>query len=370
MNIPNNNNNTATDAGTDSTISPGTTSTSDSCKDSASSKSNSDDVCDVNDMLKNMSTAADDKDIIVSICANCGKEGYDVNNICNKCKLAKYCNAACKKKHRHKHKKDCEEHIRLAAERAAELHDEKLFKKQPSQCGDCPICFLLLPTLDSGRIYMSCCGKVICCGCAYAPIYDNQGNKVDTVKQNECPFCRVAAPKSNEEANERIIRLVEKNDAEACYNLGLYYFRGTNGFPQDYNKALKLWHRAGELGDAKAYTNIGSSYNNGQGVEVDKKEAELYYELAAIGGSANARFNLGVYEYHMCNMERALRHLFIAVGAGYNDSLEHIKDLYLNGHATKEDYMKALRLYQEYLSEIKSIQRDKAAAADDQCRYY
>ena len=69
-----------------------------------------------------MSTTDKDKDI-VSICANCGKEGSDVNNICNKCKQVKYCNASCKKKHRHKHKKECEEHIRLAAEQSAKLHD-------------------------------------------------------------------------------------------------------------------------------------------------------------------------------------------------------------------------------------------------------
>jgi len=38
----------------------------------------------------------------VSVCANCGKEGSsdEINNICNKCKMVKYCNAACKKKHR------------------------------------------------------------------------------------------------------------------------------------------------------------------------------------------------------------------------------------------------------------------------------
>ena len=38
------------------------------------------------------------------ICANCGKEGSNLN-ICNKCKGATYCNASCKKKHRSKHKK-------------------------------------------------------------------------------------------------------------------------------------------------------------------------------------------------------------------------------------------------------------------------
>jgi len=107
----------------------------------------------------------------VSVCANCGKEGDEINNICNKCKQVKYCDAACKKKHRHKHKKECEEHIRLAAKRAAELHDKELFK-EPPPAEDCPICFLLLPTLDTGRVYMACCGKRICSGCIHAPIYD------------------------------------------------------------------------------------------------------------------------------------------------------------------------------------------------------
>ena len=55
--------------------------------------------------------------------------------------MVKYCNAACKKKHRSKHKKHCEEHVKLAAQSAAKLHDEKLFKQPPPQYGDCPICF-------------------------------------------------------------------------------------------------------------------------------------------------------------------------------------------------------------------------------------
>ena len=69
----------------------------------------------------------------VALCANCGKEGNNLN-ICNKCKEATYCNAACKKKHRSKHKKQCER-------RVAELHDEALFNEPPPQFGDCPICF-------------------------------------------------------------------------------------------------------------------------------------------------------------------------------------------------------------------------------------
>jgi len=341
-------------------------STSDNCNDSAS-KSNDDGVCDVNNMLQNMNTADNE---VVSICANCGKEGNDVKNICNKCKQVKYCNAACKKKHRHKHKKDCEEHIRLAAEHNAKLHDEKLFKQPPPEFGDCPICFLRLPTFDMGRGYMSCCGKTICKGCARAPVYDNQGNLVDINKQNECPFCRVVAPKSEEEARKRIKTRVDMKDARAMYNGGCYYYHGTNGFIQSYTKALELFNRAAELGQATAHSCIGNFYYFGRGVEVDKKKAVYYYELAAMGGCEGARYNLGVTERDAGNFDRAIKHWMIAVRSGNSESLEGIKQLYSNAYATKEDYTTALKAYQEYLAEIKSDQRDKAAAFSDQYRYY
>ena len=60
----------------------------------------------------------------------------------------------------------------------------------------------------------------------------------------------------------------------------------------------------------------------------------------------------------------------IAVRSGYAVSLEYIKELYSEGDATKEDYMKALKLYQEYLGEIKSPQRDEAAAAREDYHYF
>ena len=123
------------------------------------------------------------------VCANCGKgeeESHKLKN-CTACKLVKYCNRECQIAHRSQHKKECRK-------RATELHDIQLFK-QPLQLGDCPICFVRIPSLDpTGKKYQTCCGKVICSGCNYAPLYDNQGNKVDNEKQNECPFCRVVAP--------------------------------------------------------------------------------------------------------------------------------------------------------------------------------
>jgi len=329
------------------------------CKDGAS-KSNEDGVCDeVNNMLH---MSLNNTDVVVSVCANCGKEDSDVNNICNKCNKVKYCNAACKKKHKKKHKKDCEEHQRPAAEK----HDIELFK-EPQAAEDCPICFLRIPTLETGSTYYSCCGKTICSGCECAPLYDHQGNEVDNQK---CPFCRTPAPTSDEEANERENKRVEVGDPIAIYNVGNNYREGEYGFTRDYKKALELWHRAAELGDDAAYAGIGYAYENGQGVEIDKKKATHYYERAAIGGNLVARHNLGFMEMEAGNMDRALKHYMIATRGGYSNSLNNIKELHSDEDATKEDYTKALQSYQVYLGEIKSPQRDKAAAADDDYRYY
>ena len=78
----------------------------------------------------------------------------------------------------------------------------------------------------------------------------------------------------------------------AIYNLGVYYSDGLYGFPQDYTKALELFHRAAEHGVAIAYAGIGYLYDTGiVGAEVDKEKANHYYELAAIGGCAISRHN-------------------------------------------------------------------------------
>ena len=289
----------------------------------------------------------------VSACANCGKEGSNLN-ICNKCKEAKYCNAACKKKHRKQHKKKCEM-------RVAELHDLALFKEPPPKFGDCPICFLQLPTMDNGKRYYECCGKKICSGCVHAPVYDNLGN---IIVEKKCPFCRTPHPKSKE-AIKRLKKRMEVGDAYAFFIMGCHYSLGGYGLPHDSAKAVEFWHKAGKFG----YTNIGFAYYYGEGVERDEKMASHNFELAAMDGDSYARHNLGAVEYKAGNYDRALKHFMIAVRGGHT-SVKEIQRMYMDGHGTKDHYANALQSHQAYLNEIKSDQRDKAAAfRDDYCYY-
>ena len=250
--------------------------------------------------------------------------------------------------------------------RADEIHDEVLFRPPPKK-EECPICLLRLPSLNEGSSYYSCCGKIVCNGCHCAPVYDDLGNTVDEIK---CPFCRTPAAASDEECMERMKKRAELGDAEAIYSFGVYYCKGLFGFPQNNVKALELCHRAAELGHAAAYFNIGCAYANGTGVERDMKKAKQYYKLAAVRGYADARQNLALREEAEGNMNRALKHWIYAVEGGCSESLKGIRRLFKNGHATKDEYAKALRSYQAYLDEIRSDERDKAAAFDDRYKYY
>ena len=140
--------------------------------------------------------------------------------------------------------------------------------------------------------------------------------------------------------------------------MNLPNYDGIKGFRRDWKKANKLWLRAGELGHAEAYTNIGYAYRYGEGVGRDEKKAKHYYELAAIRGNVTARCNLGLFEQRAGNTSRAVKHLMISAGAGHDKSLMGIRECFQNG--TKDDFEKALRANKDVKDEMKSDQRDAA----------
>ena len=71
-----------------------------------------------------------------------------------------------------------------------------------------------------------------------------------------------------------------QEEVHLIFQLGCYYRQGKFGFPQDYAKAFELFVRAGGLGCAESYCNIGRAYDFGNGAEKDKKKAKHYFKLA------------------------------------------------------------------------------------------
>ena len=72
---------------------------------------------------------------------------------------------------------------------------------------------------------------------------------------------------------------VEVGDVIAMFNLGcsiLKDYMVCNETVQRHQNSELYYHRAEELGFAKAYNYIGYVYDNGQGVEMDTKKANHY----------------------------------------------------------------------------------------------
>ena len=286
-------------------------------------------------------------------CAACGDsdDGGGSLKACAACNLVKYCNKSCQVAHWPAHKKACKE-------RVAELFDEKLFK-QPPPNEDCPICYLRLP-IDLGQsMHQSCCGKMLCCGCVHA----HEAAAADTEKY-KCVFCRTEAYSSDEEDNERLKKRVEANDAQAMVNLGNYYQFGNSGLRQDNAKALELFHKSAELGFHCAHSNLSFYYRqNGDIVGKDTRKATYHAQLAAMAGNVHARYNLGCDEYNAGNMDRACKHWMISANVGCDLSMKLVQKGCKSGFVTKDDYAKTTRAYGISIDEMKSDDRDKAAAA-------
>jgi tetratricopeptide (TPR) repeat protein len=284
---------------------------------------------------------------VVDSCAYCGIAAVDdvKLNICDGgCDLVKYCSVDCQVNHKEQHEEECKK-------RKVELHDKELFTQpDSSHRGECPICCLPLSIDVSKSFIMTCCSKSICIGCEYA----NTQREREQGLEHRCAFCRERKPKSDEEHIKRIMERVKKNDPVAMTDMGkLDYNKG------DYVKALEYYTKAAELGHVEAHACLGNLYYHGLGVEKDMAKAVHHLEQAAIGGHPGARGFLAVHERNNGRPDRAAKHFIIAANLGDDMSLKAIKELFVRGVVSKEDYATALRGYQAAVNETKSAERVK-----------
>jgi len=284
------------------------------------------------------------------VCASCGIAAIDdiTLKFCDDCDLVKYCSGNCRENHREQHEEECKK-------RKAELHDKQLFTQPDiSHLGECTLCCLPLPIDERKSSMMPCCCKIICNGCNYA----NQKREREAGLKHRCAFCREPLPKSEEESDRNFMKRIKKhNDPVAITHMGKHH--ASKG---EYKKTVEYYTKAAKLGDVGAYFHLGCLYHNGKGVEKDQKKAMYHLEQAAIGGHPQARIVLAGYEQKNGRSERAVKHLMIAADLGCDTSLQCIKELFVYGKVSKEEYASALRGYQTAVNEMKSAERDEAKA--------
>ncbi len=289
-----------------------------------------------------------------SCCASCGIAEVDDIKLkeCIHCDLVRYCSDECQIEHESQHKEACKK-------RAAELRDELLFKQPASShLGDCPICMIPLPLVDSATNLKTCCSKLICNGCRYA----NHKREIEARLAHTCLYCRKAVPSTEEECDKYRLKRIEVNDPVAMTFHGIkQYGKG------DFISALEYWTKAAELGEAEAHLQLTLLYTVGLVVEQDMDKVMYHLEEAAIGGHPKARFNLGVYEWDNGNTERALKHWIIATSQGYDKAIDPLMKAFKEGFVSKDDLTAALRAYQTAVDATKSPMREAWTRGEAAC---
>ena len=206
-------------------------------------------------------------------------------------------------------------------------------------------------------MFRSCCMKLVCFGCM--DVIEKQG----AFGYETCPFCRSPAPETGTGVLETVMKRVDARDPEAIRHLGDLHLRGIHGLDKNESRAFELWTEAAELGSIKALSKMGAAYYFGRrGLSPDKSKGVRYLESAAMQGGVESRHLLGLGEMCDVKVDRAVRHYLIAAKMGYDKSLDSIKEMFAKGLATKQQYVDALKGYQDAVEEMKSPERDEAAA--------
>ena len=242
----------------------------------------------------------------------------------------------------------------------AETANIDLYKPIPER-EECPICLIPLPIDGEEIIFMTCCGKEICAGCMGKSFITAKAKGKEKPSDMKCAFC--CEPSSHNDI-KKMKRLMKNNNPLAYNQMALSYESGDGVFQSD-TKALEMYIRAAELGNADAYVGIGLYYKEGTAVERDLSKSIDFLEVAAKKGSSTAHRALASHHQINGNIQNLIEHMKVAARAGCQDAMNGLKEAYKDKELSKEDLAQTLRAFQASRDNTKSKDRDYAQALND-----
>lgn len=136
---------------------------------------------------------------------------------------------------------------------------------------------------------------------------------------------------NKEEAAKWYQILTDNYYCEAMFNIANFTDEGTAGFTKDPYMAFKLYHDAALAGSGDAQNNLGNAYKNGNGTDVNEKEAFKWYYIGALKGNKFAEYNLAVCYWKGigCNVDYvgALEYFTKATIHGFEPSQQKMMQL-------------------------------------------
>ena len=168
-----------------------------------------------------------------------------------------------------------------------------------------------------------------------------------TYSERACPVCRKPDADTNEGRMALLLKNVDEENPNALRQLGRFYEEGKYGGDQSYEKAAAFYRRAADLGHVLAMYNLGSMYDLGRGVRLDKKRANEYFRMAADRGLPQAQNNLGNRFRTGDGVEpdfaEALRYRKLAAHQGFKQGEHNLGIAYALGVETPRDADEAIK---------------------------
>jgi TPR repeat protein len=131
------------------------------------------------------------------------------------------------------------------------------------------------------------------------------------------------------EALKDLHMAADHGDTKAVRKLGDLYTTGSLGVPLNVKEGMKWWKKAAYFWDEYACFSLGSAYEHGLGVQVDKATAVHYYRIAADQGYGPAINNLGLMLWYgqgtPANREEAIQLWIIGANKGIWQSKHNLQ---------------------------------------------
>lgn len=124
------------------------------------------------------------------------------------------------------------------------------------------------------------------------------------------------------------------------------------GQSQNYEKALKCFHKAAEKGYVKSYFYIGLIYENGKGIDKDYSKAIKWYRKAAMDGHTEAQVNLAIMYIngHGCNKDYIKAYKWLYIAQTYNNKDTNKLRKFLSEMMSSDKIAKAKKFAKEWNS--------------------
>ena len=241
-----------------------------------------------------------------------------------------------------------------------ELKDVELFGPLVPR-EECPICFVPMPRTENANIYMNCCGKYTCIGCARTSIELAMKKRSDVATMMKCAFCRSDMRGGEKKQIEMTMKRADSNDQEAMLQLANHLNAGSCELEVDDIASIRLVLQAAEGGHHLAIARLANFFFQGGSPLPKNIERAIALAFAAAKlGYITAYTLLWLVFADKIDAESSAMYIAFAAINGCSDSMEILNDLIEEGKVKQVDIDAVRREYEEALKVEWTEEREKA----------